>query len=337
MPDSDPLAETLSKALLPFIESKIKGKVDLETLKKEISDRFDPFKTDADAMLGTLGTLAAELAAQLEDLKNKTPQVIDVNFGNETRRVEGRTHFQFPVLLKLIALKKNVYLWGSAGGGKTSACRQVAESLGLRFSYISLVLQSQPSALLGFMNLKGDLVRTEFREVWEHGGLFLIDEMDNASGNLLTMLNTCLDSDVCAFPDGLVKKHENAIFIAAGNTVGLGATRAHSSRQKLDAATRERFGFLAWQYDEQLEKEITLDVNPDASKWVAWIQAVRKTVTSLNTELVVSPRASKDGARTLLAFPGDYEFAAEESLFKGIDADTKTKIVGNNPYPKGVN
>lgn len=262
------------------------------------------------------------------------PKRIEIVVNNNVTKIDGLTHFQYETLLKLVSMRRNVWMYGAAGGGKSTVAGQVAKALGLRFEHISLNVQSQPSLVMGFRNAHGDYVRTPFRDVYENGGIFLIDEIDAANGNFLTSMNTALANGSCAFPDGHVARHADAIFLGASNTSGNGASGQYNTRNKIDAATRERFAFLQWQYDETLERAASLAINPNAGSWLAWVKSARELVARLSLNLIVSPRASIEGA-TILNDPF-FTFAdvADLIVFKGIDDDTRRKVLDNCPLPR---
>ena len=80
-------------------------------------------------------------------------------------------------------------------------------------------------------------------------------------------------------------KHTDSVFIAACNTFGLGANAKYVGRNRLDAATLNRFIKLDWGYDPALER---IQVGDD--KWTKITQAVRDKVDSMGIEIVISPR-----------------------------------------------
>jgi hypothetical protein len=258
---------------------------------------------------------------------------------NETRKIEGLTHRQFPELLALVNAGLFPYMYddkengnlGGPGAGKTTAAYQIAEALKRTCGHISLNQQTSPSALLGYMDAHGKYVRSPFRDAYEYGYVFLFDELDNANGNLLTSMNTALANGSMAFPDGIIPRHADFVCVAAGNTAGRGANAMHNSRQVLDEASRERFAFLGWGYDETLERKAAKAHNEDADAWVSWVQKVRVSVNTLGLKLVVSPRASINGAKLLKQGSLKPKQIADCVLFKGIDADTKSKVLANVP------
>jgi cobaltochelatase CobS len=178
-------------------------------------------------------------------------------------------------LLMLISLGENVYLWGAPGSGKSTAAKKCAEALNLRWGYIALNPQTPESRLIGYMDAKGSYVRSLFRDVYENGGVFCIDEMDNASAGLVTTLNSGLENGHMAFPDDVIARHQDFVLVATGNTNGKGGNAMFPERRPFDAAFSERFVFLRWEYDENLEHALTMAHNPNASGWLMWVRQVR--------------------------------------------------------------
>jgi len=83
----------------------------------------------------------------------------------------------------------------------------VADALSLSFHAISVGSQTSKSDLAGYMTATGEYVRTQFREAYENGGLFLLDEADAGNSNVLILLNAALSNGKMAFPDGMVDAH----------------------------------------------------------------------------------------------------------------------------------
>lgn len=245
----------------------------------------------------------------------------------------GRQHKQFPTLLAIIGRHRNVWLTGPAGSGKTLAAHKAADSLGLTFGAISIGPQTTQSALFGYMDAHGNYVATEFRRRYEHGGVFLFDEIDRGNPGVLTALNQAIENGTCAFPDAMVPKHTGFVAIAAANTYGTGASREYVGALQLDAATLDRFVMLAWDYDESLETDIatatwTASGGTDAKVLGAWLAKVRKArakAAELKVRHVVSPRASIVGA-DLLASGLDADTVESCVLWKGLDADTVARL-----------
>lgn len=277
--------------------------------------------------------LSAELEAKIQAAVSTASKVIVVKneITGEVKNV-GRQHEEFEKLIMLLQLGENVYLWGSPGSGKSTALINAAEALGMKHGYISLSAQTAESRVLGYMDANGNYVATEFYRCYTEGGVFVIDEMDNASANLLTALNSALENGTAAFPCGNRPKHKSFMLGATGNTAGYGANPMFPERRPMDAAFRGRFVFVPWGYDESLERDLALGNNPDSGKWIDWIQSVRKFTSANYPKLVVSPRECLKGAKLLLKFkPAD---AAEMALFKGFDKDSVNRILAANPLPR---
>jgi MoxR-like ATPase len=245
----------------------------------------------------------------------------------------GRQHEQFPILLSIIARRRNVWLAGPAGSGKTSAAHAAATALGLAFGAISVGPQTTQSALFGYMDAHGNYIATEFRRRYEQGGLFLFDEIDRGNPGVLTALNQAIENGTCAFPDAMIPKHPDFIAVAAGNTYGNGASREYVGALQLDAATLDRFVMLDWHYDETLERDLATATYQAAGgtdarvleHWLSKVKRARDKAQSLKIRHIVSPRASIIGA-DLLASGLAPETVADCVLWKGLDADTIERL-----------
>jgi MoxR-like ATPase len=230
-------------------------------------------------------------------------------------------HCQTATLRQLLSSGQHCYLVGPAGSGKTTAAEKCAAALGLNFYCQSVGAQTTQAQLLGFINATGQYVPTHFRQAYENGGLFLLDEIDAGNANVLTALNAALANGICSFPDRMVKRHENFLCVAAANTFGTGADRQYVGRNQLDAASIDRFAFLEWPYDEKLESQLAGN-----EEWTGYVQKIRKAVAALKIRHVVSPRASIQGAKLLSAGMNRAE-VEEAVIWKGLDQPTRAKIL----------
>ena len=230
----------------------------------------------------------------------------------------GHVHKAMPRIVRALGAGLNVYLHGPAGSGKTTAGRKCAEAFGVPF-YTAAKVESE-YLLLGFKDARGETVRTQFRDAYENGGVFLFDELDASAPGAVVALNMALANGICPFPDGNVKRHEKFYCIAAGNTKLTGATRQYAGRSQLDAASVDRFYFIEFGYDEALE----LALAPNKA-WARHVQAVRAAFAARGIDHLVTPRATLDGCKALEA--GDtWEEAEEACIFKGLDPDTVDQV-----------
>lgn len=195
---------------------------------------------------------------------------IDITNNGTKITVPASQHEKFETVLKMVSAGVNPYLYGEAGTGKTQLAENVSIALGLNFYCISVCAQSTKSDLLGFIGATGNYISSLFRQAYENGGMFLIDEIDNGNPNVLAVLNAALANGYCAFPDGMVKRHEKFTVVAAANTFGTGADRKYIGRNQLDASTLNRFVQEEITYDEKLEISIFGEATARP------IQAIRK-------------------------------------------------------------
>ncbi len=230
-------------------------------------------------------------------------------------------HFQFKTLLMAIAARVNVMLVGPAGSGKTSAAHEVSKTLSLPFYSISVGMQTTKTEFFGYMDATGKYVRTLFREAFEKGGVFLLDEMDAGNANVITAINQALANEYCAFPDGMVSKHPDFVIVSSANTFGTGANREYVGRNQLDAATLDRFAVIEWKYDNDLENSLC-----DNKTWLAYVRKCRTNAETHKVRTVISPRASILGAR-LLAGGMKENDVREMLIFKGLNATERGKLV----------
>mgnify|MGYP000913914038 FL=1 len=236
-------------------------------------------------------------------------------------KVHTLEHFNFEKLLRVIAGRVNAALVGPAGTGKTRSVENVAKTLGLSFFSQSCSSQTTKSDFFGFIDATGNYKRSLFREAYENGGVFLVDEADAGNANVLTAINAALSNKVCAFPDGMVSKHDNFVCVIAMNTFGRGADRMYVGRNQLDAATLNRFAVISWDYDEKLE--LHLASNKDYAKHV---QKIRRAIFATKERVVASTRNIIEGSKLLEA-----GFTMEEIddmlIFQHCDESLKSKIL----------
>lgn len=243
---------------------------------------------------------------------------------NEVKELSGYSHEKTPTILRILSARLPLFLVGEAGSGKTHLVEQCAEALGLQFYCISVCAQTTASTLLGYMDANGKYVRSLFREAYENGGVFLLDEVDNGNPNVLSVLNASISNHVCSFPDKMVTKHKDFILCASGNTYGHGANRKYVGRLEIDGATLDRFVFVEIGYDEKLEDNICGN-----KAYAKIIQALRKRAQELKLRNIISPRASINGVK-LLKSGISLKDALQFTVFRDMSEDTIKQLTEKN-------
>ena len=299
-------------------------------MKKFENDFKEKLKSDYFSINQELEALKAEnkdLRKHLFQLKDKIQRIrnyktISINIQNgEHIKDLGIQHFQFEKLLKYVQTKNNIFLVGSAGSGKTTAARNIAKALNIKFYFTGAI--NSEYKLTGFIDAQGRIVSTEFRKAYEHGGLFLFDEIDASFPQAILAFNAALANDFMDFPDKKVQRHKNFYCIAAANTFGTGADRQYVGRNQLDAATLDRFITLNWEIDETLEHELAKNY-----EWVNYVQKARKAASKIGERHIISPRASMQGA-DLLRIGIDRKEVEKDVVWKGLDA-SRIQMIKNN-------
>lgn len=208
------------------------------------------------------------LANRLADVEARTPRKLEIKVGDAPKvELDERTHPAFAEILELAAMRKNIFLPGPTGCGKSHIAAQVAKALGLQFGMVSCSAGMSEGQLSGRLLPVGqggsfEYIISEFVKCYENGGVFLLDEMDAADENVLLVINAALANGKMAVPNRpenpYAYRHADFICIAAANTFGTGADREYVGRNQLDGATLDRFriGTVPMDYDEALEREL---------------------------------------------------------------------------------
>ena len=273
--------------------------------------------------------------ARLIDLIKEHAQqtvTVEVKAAGKIKAIEG-AHKSLSTLVTMLSTETHVYLVGPAGSGKTTLAAQSADALGKDFYKQGSILAKHE--LVGFVDAAGTYHRTAFRDAFEHGGVMLIDEIDNNSPEALVAINDALANGSFTFPDSTrsIKRHADFICIAAANTIGRGATRQYVGRMPLDAATLDRFIQLEVDYDLDIERGMALNEfkrfggteEHIALDWLTEVRDLREKLNDKGYKVVVSPRASMAGAK-LLAKGMCPKQVRESVTFKHLSKDQRKQL-----------
>lgn len=258
-----------------------------------------------------------------EIIEARLPKEVSVKLPDGTENKVGVVHEAFNRILQAVSanISGGILLVGGAGSGKTTTCHKVAEALNLPFRTISVCKQTTLSHLVGFINVSGEYITTPFREAYEKGGVFLLDEFDAGNENVVLALNSALANGICEFPDKQIQRHPDFRCIASANTYGTGATLAFVGRNKLDGATLDRFVVIEHDYDTKLEFALCGN-----EKWAERVISIRKAIDKMGIRHIVSPRASINGAK-LLAIGWKQSEVEQACVWKGLDKSEVQRVL----------
>ena len=225
-------------------------------------------------------------------------------------------------MLKTLAARVHTLLVGAPATFKTSTAIKCAEALNLDFYSISCSDDMTEEKLLGYQNVNGDYIETQFYKAFKNGGVFLFDEIDNANPNILAAINQAISVDVANFGAQQVKKHDDFIVIAAANTHGSGATAEFVGRNQLDAATLDRFATINFNIDEDFEYYLSHN-----KTWCKSVQQYRANAAKNGVKTFITPRATFSGEK-LLAAGIELETVENMLIFNGLSVDAINLIKG---------
>lgn len=250
-------------------------------------------------------------------------QVVIQN-GAASIKIDGAAHPKLALLAQVMGSRMtngyapNAWVYGPTASGKTHAVEQIAAGMGRDFYMHGAMSMSHE--LLGYKDAGGNYHATPFRIAFEKGGICLLDECDSWDPQVTLSLGAALSNGQCAFADGMVKRHPDSVFVAAGNTIGTGPTAEFVGRNRLDAMFLSRFAIkIEWPRDAAIEKAISAN---DA--WVARVVAARDRAAAAGIKHIIDPRHSQAGA-ALIAAGMDADTVAEITYLAGLqDAQRRT-------------
>ena len=298
---------------------------DLDAIKAEI-------RANADATKAELSGLVDEAKATIQKAANEVRITrIAVVLPDGERQLPKLHHFQLPKLIAVISAGCHAFLVGPAGTGKSVAGEQAAEVTGRGFEAISFGPTTPTSKLFGFNDANGNFQDTGLHRAFTGGKVFLGDEMDNGHPGLLAEQNQFLANRYCAFANGMAERHADFVYIATGNTYGKGGDRLFVGRNQLDAATLDRFVFIEWMVDENIEEQAALansttESAPACREWIQTVRRVRSQVADQKLQMVVSPRASIDGCKLITTGCFTRDEVIASVLFKGAGESITSKL-----------
>ena len=286
---------------------------------EELVERVEKVETDVKQAFDDLGNLDGRVRDiegnyvgqqtfqdSIDAFEEKLAQVLTPTIINISERPQitfsKRTHVAFKEVLFLAEQFQQVYIVGPAGTGKTSLSADIAEALGLKFGFISCTAGMAEAHLLGRMLADGTYLGTSFVDCYEHGGVFLFDEVDAADANTMLVINSALANGILSVPNRaaqpVAKRHADFVCIVAANTLGTGSFEYHG-RNYLDAAFLDRFALSKERvdYDVEMEREM---IAGDAEMGRV-LHKIRFNLEATKTRRILSTRAFLGTVKLLLA------------------------------------
>ena len=320
----DALRNVITEAMSAYTENG----VDKDVVTQIVNEAIGAHVAETQKSIDALTRIIAE----------SKPEVKHITLtGGDVRKIEGRTHFLFDKVLRVVDAGLSPWITGSAGVGKTMLAEQIATALGLEYSPESFCSQSSKAEVKGYKDGHGLYQSVDFRKRFEEGGVYLLDEIDAANPNILLTLNSALSNGWMMFPDGKVKRHEKFVAIASANTYGNGATAEYVGRQVIDGSTLNRFVKFDMPIDEIMEAGIVNDLSVDASSGRTWLDIVRKAranVVSSGLKVIISPRDSYHGAKLLNA-GFTFQECVPMTFGSGMKSEQYAKVMAGITMPAG--
>lgn len=287
----------------------------------------------------------ADLLQRFEEFESNNPQPTDAG---PTVRIEVKTptvqmshdglfHSEFPTLLHNAAIGQHTFLPGPPGSGKTHAAKQVADTLGWQYVEISFSPDLPESRIWGGRTPDG-FMETPLLEGLRHamdnpdsGLVALFDEMDAARAALLVGMNSAMANNRVTAPNGdALTWGDNVVFIGAANTFGTGPTAEFAGRNKLDAATLDRFAYIPWDTDPIMEAQVVRSFlhgerEQTAADWLDAWRTLRSNVAAYGIKTFITMRGARNGAR-LIASGVDMHKAMMLVIGNKLPADQWSKV-----------
>lgn len=268
-----------------------------------------------DALRRLLGASVSESQVRAiveEVVESRVPRRVEVVLRDGTKSIECKgKHRFFPLVYACVRSGCNVLLTGPAGNGKTTLAIDTAKALGRDYLLQAWNIGSTKADVLGFVDANGNYHASLLRKAMVEGLVLICDEFDSCHPGVGTILNAAFANRELTFPDGVhVKAHNDFQVIACANTWGLGATEQYVGRNRLDAATLDRFVAVRVPLDADLEAQIVgvsgrrsvaFDLTDggicSADEWLGIVERVRECAERHAWRHVISPRATIHGVK----------------------------------------
>lgn len=171
-------------------------------------------------------------------------------------------HHSFFDMAEQVFLGKTPYLVGPHGVGKTESVMQFGKAIGLPI-YEMGYIKDENETVLGYKDINGNYVKTNFYDVYQRGGIAFFDEVDNSLSNAFVVMDRIIQLigyKPFLFNDGkTINPDENLLIIMGGNTWMDGTSEEYSEREQQSKTIMNRIEPIKYDNDPNVESKIMED------------------------------------------------------------------------------
>jgi hypothetical protein len=228
----------------------------------QVAAKLIPAGIPADALLNVLAMTWPKDARNDAGIPDFDFLKLSRQIGEEREIDMAGKHEMFPYVLTLAEERIPIFLIGPMGTGKSTLCEQLATYLELPYGETACSAGATRGDFYGRLTASDakPFIVSKFTEMHGGGGVFNFEEIDAALPEVLIALNNALAGKKFFNSSNGEEYHlhPDLIPVATGNTPGTGANRLYNARERLDAATldRWRMGRVFLRLDQALEEEI---------------------------------------------------------------------------------
>lgn len=280
-------------------------------------------------------TIEAKVTTALAKLESPVVRIEVKRPDDTVHKVEGHTHPAFAEVCEMLADGLHVMLVGPAGSGKSHLAAMTADAFGRPFFMVNCSADMGRHDLFGYNDAQGAYVTTPLFDSLDAGddglgGLFLLDEADAATPDVLVSYNGLAAQRHAVFGRSIRKAGPEWRTILACNTFGMGPNATYPGRRPMDYSTKDRTNVVFVDYDRGFERKMATAILGDESTAVRWCMAIDKLRANVAehklAQIVVSTRQVIDGAMGM-ARGRTPERVLDRKSLAGIEGPVRDKVL----------
>ena len=204
----------------------------------------------------------------------------------------------FPNLAAAVRARLNVILSGPAGTGKSRAAREIANDIGLPCFVTDCRAGMTRADFFYCRSIAGGDTAWELAPFLSHvqePGVSCLNEPFALDPETLLGFNALLEEREMETPLGLIKVHDEHVFVLAANIAGRSESRTYRGAQAQDASVLSRCVSIRTVYDPLVEGNIAAAYLPkaDAKALCQAVQDMRAALDRAQIAHDVTPRVYK--------------------------------------------